>query len=377
MDFGFSPGGDAHTRDLRAMFARQANTTLIDGAAVATVQQLISHVDKNPKITKPIGDFLLGMHSNDEGQLFILMFPGQNGPTVFETLEESLKKSAKSIKIPDALIGFKTGNPATHAVHVKGCNIGLAQPFLLKLKEALGGNVKVTAPKFFHGATPAKQGLLEYMGYQFAVKRPKPFPDLKTALSEFDAAQFPLIDGTIVPTKDWEKLIPGNPNTPRAQQIDSKLGITLEKRTTIRTPRQYRAIQIAFGPWTVPFPDAASVPKDESGQLSALESHLKTDPRFKDTHPFPQFKREGFDRVIEFVSGYTWNCRPRGASLVCNGLRMLYVIVLAVTDPKTTPPKGLFCDGNLIFNFYPNAKSTLTPITTGFTVADPKFFATV
>lgn len=161
------------------------------------------------------------------------------------------------------------------------------------------------------------------------------------------------------------------------QQIDSRLGVTLNGRTTIRTPRLYRVIPITFGPWTITFPTQADVPRTESDQLSALEISLGNDPRFKSSHPFPQFAREGFARVIEFVSGHTWNCQRRGATLVCTGRRVLHVVAVAVTDSLTVPANGHFYDGNLIFNFYPAAGSALPARTTGLPVGSTRFFATM
>jgi hypothetical protein len=378
MDFGFAPDGDAHIGNLRLMFQRRASTTLINAKGVNTVRQFITHLDGNSKITKPVDDLLIGAHANNEGQLFIPMFPGQKGPTEYETLEESLKDAKKSIKIPDALIGFTTGSQITHFVHIKGCNLGQAMPFVTKLKEALGGNVMLTVPKLFHGATPApKEGVFEYIGYQFSLKRTTKFPDRKTAIAEWDNAGFTMIDGNPVTTDDWEAIVPKDPNVDFRSDINSKLGATFGKRTTISTPWEHRVIPITFGPWKVPFPTAKDVPKDDSDRVSALESHLKTDKRFQDTHKFPQFKREGFDRVIEFVSGYDWTCRPEGNTLKCFGTRRLYMCAFAVTDPKTVPKGGLIRNGTLIFNFYPNAKSTLTARTTAIQVTDPKFFVTV
>ena len=381
MDFGFAPDGqkgDQHIPNLRSMFARRANTTLIDAKGLTTVQQFIGHLGSNTKIVKPVGDLLIGAHANNEGQFFIPMFPGQIGHTKYETLEESLKEAKKSIKIPDTLIGFTPGSQITHFVHIKGCNLGQAMPFVTKLKEALGGNVKLTVPLLFHGATPApKEGMFEYIGYQFSLKRTTLFPNRKAAITEWDNAGFTMIDGNPVTTDDWEAIVPKDPNKELRLDINSKLGTTIGKRTTVSTPWQYRVYNISFGPWTVPFPTPKDVPKDEFDRVTALESHLKTDPRFKDTHPFPQFKREGFDRVIEFVSGYDWKFRPAGNTLLCFGTRLLYMCAFAVTDPKTIPTNGLIRNGTLIFNFYPNAKSTLPAQTTAIQVTDKKFFVTV
>jgi hypothetical protein len=398
MDFGFSPvvntataGGKQHLTDLQKMFARMANTTLISKGGMTSVRQFIVHLDKTTGITKPIGDLLIGSHANEEGQISVPMFPGQSGWTTFEFLEDTLSDTKKSIKIPDSLIGFTAGDPISHSVHLKGCNVGDAQPFLVKLQEAFGGNVNVTAPKFFHGATSEPQGSFEYMGYEFTVARPELFlkpgpkpgtkvPDRNLALSEFDGKKFPLIDGTTkVPTADWDKLIPPNPNAPRFDQATSKLGATFGKRTTIKTPRQYRVVPITFGPWTVVFPNPASVPKDEPTQLQELSNDLEIKDkhgRFLDAHPFPQWTREGFADLKTFIAGYKWKCTPKGASLICTGTRFHFVVALAITDPATTPAGAIFADGTLIFNFYPAAGSGLTAITTAIKVTDPKFFAT-
>ena len=156
---------------------------------------------------------------------------------MFETLNDTLNDPAKSIAFPDPLIGFKPGDPITHAVHIKGCNIGHAQPLLLKLRQALGGHVRVMPPRFFHGATPAAEGMYEYVGYQFALRRAQPFPNnrtaLSTALSANDAAaQFQLIDGTTVRAADWAAVDPAcNPLTTQLLQVNSRLGVTLGRRT--------------------------------------------------------------------------------------------------------------------------------------------------
>jgi hypothetical protein len=359
---------------------------------MTSVRQLIVHLDKTTSITKPIGDLLIGSHANEEGQISVPMFPGQSDWTTFETLEDTLSDTKKSIKIPDSLIGFTAGDQISHSVHLKGCNVGNAQPFLVKLQEALGGNVNVTGPKFFHGATSEPEGSFEFMGYEFTVARPELFlkpgpkpgttvPDRNLALSEFDGKKFTLIDGTtIVPTADWDKLIPPNPNTQQFSQVVSKLGATFGRRTTIKTPRQYRVVKIKFGPWTVDFPDPASVPKDEPTQLQALSNDLEINDkhgRFLDSHPFPQWTREGFADLKAFIKGYKWKIVPKGkSSLNFTGTRFHFVVALAITDPATTPPNSIFADGTLIFNFYPAAGSGLTAITTAIQVTDPKFFAT-
>ena len=71
------------------------------------------------------------------------MFPGQRGATNYETLEDTLATTSHWVAIPDPLIGYTSGDPVTHFVHFKGCNIGKARPFVVKFREALGDHVNV------------------------------------------------------------------------------------------------------------------------------------------------------------------------------------------------------------------------------------------
>jgi hypothetical protein len=53
------------------------------------------------------------------------------------------------------------------------------------------------------------------------------------------------------------------------------------------------------------------------------------------------------------------------------------MVVVAITDPTTVPQGKLIGDGNLIFNFYPNAKSKFPVSTSAIQVTNKKFFVTV
>ena len=377
MDFGFSPGG-GHLANIRAMIARRASTTLVARPGMTTIHQLVDYIDTNTGITTPIGDLLLGTHANEEGQLFIPAFPGQVGATLYETLETTLSDTSKSMALDDAAIGYKTRDPITHFVHIKGCNVGKAEPFLLKLQEAFGKHVHVTAPKFFHGLTSVpSHGIFEYMAYEFAISRREQFTSRAAALAVFDEAQFKLIDGeTVVPTADWNRLVPPNPNAQRKQQVSVKLGVRLGNRTTILAPRDYRAMPLRII-WGIDFPSATDVPSDTATQREELRKSLRSDDRFKDSHPYAEWKREGFKDFDDLFANYKWVFQRRGKTLVATGTRYLYVAMVVITDPATTPSGGFFGDGTAVFNFYPNTGSSLAAITTGLQESDVKYFATV
>ncbi|MGQ0601210.1 MAG: hypothetical protein ACT4QE_05880, partial [Anaerolineales bacterium] len=257
MDFAFAPAADAYIGRVRGMFQRRANTTLIHHRRITTLRQFITHLDVTNAITKPIGDVLLGAHANSEGKIFLPMFPGQDGSTKYETLEQTLANAARSVNIPDTVIGYTTGDPITHSVHFKGCNIGKVPRYLTKFKEALGDHVNVTAPKHFHGLTPVVNvGMFEYMAYECDIIQKDAFPDRAAALTAYQNGAFTRIDGTPVPQADWANLIPARIDRTFETQIVSTLGVTIGQTQTILTPRQFRLKNDASFSWTIVFANA-------------------------------------------------------------------------------------------------------------------------
>ena len=128
-----------------------------------------------------IGDYII---KNPVRAVELPMYAGQKGLTEYETVQSTIDDTNRSVTMTPALIG-----PAEGTVHFRGCNVGRSQAFLDKWKEALG-NVRVTAPKHFHGISSGPgHGYWEYLVYEFAVNAPgnklfKTLDDLKAA---FDA----------------------------------------------------------------------------------------------------------------------------------------------------------------------------------------------
>lgn len=162
-------------------------------------------------------ELVVGGHAGRLGYWEIDPFPNSPGPwTDFEALETSLRVPSLALTIPDALIGYSPATPQTtaRAFHVKGCNIGQALPWLVKLREALGGHVRVSAPKHFHGvsfngtpdATPLEG--IEWMGYQFVVFRKHAFSNRDALATAFHAQGHLRPNGAPIPRaayKGWIK----------------------------------------------------------------------------------------------------------------------------------------------------------------------------
>ena len=365
-DFGFAPGGTAQDGRLRRLFQRRAGTQLIAAQrGRTTVREFIGHLDTTPSITKPIDDALLGAHANSEGHIFIPMFPGQAGPTQFETLEDTIATAAHSVAIPDTLIGFTAGDPITHNVHFKGCNIGKAPPFLTKFKEALGDHINVTAPKHFHGLHElATHGTWEYMAYEFIIRRSTDFPTRADCVTAYQGAGFTFIGGVAIPNATWETWIPTNISATVARPFVANLGTTFGRRSTLAINRQFRVDRTRFT-WFINFPTPGDVPAPADRQ-ARFEAHVGDDPRMDSLHPYPWYERLGCASFADFIAGYTWTHTKSGRTLNTRGTRAEYTIVIPITNTKR----------NLIFNFHPSAGSGFTAVT-NLAETDPVFFESV
>lgn len=367
MDYAFAPGGTAQDRRVRELFGRRANTTVVFRRRLRTMRGFVNHIDTEPSITFPIDDVLVGAHANSEGQLFMPMFPGQRGPTQFETLQEAIDDAAKSVALSDASIGYTAGDPVTHSVHFKGCNLGKALPFIAKFKEALGEHVNVTAPRHFHGVTPSRpHGSFEYMAYEFSIRQDRDFASRADLLDAFDAAGFTYIDGTAVPTADWGPLVPRRIGRTVRLQERATLGAAIGRLTTIFVPRQFRVDRLPFT-WTITFPRPSDVPAP-AGRQAAFEDSLRNDDkdRFSDLHEFPMYERLGYATFDDFIDGYRWRHTKSGRRLVTRGTRTEYTIVVVIKDRTT---------GHLIFNFHPRSGTSFPAMTTALQETDSDYFA--
>ena len=365
-DYGFAPGRDDQDERARELFRRRADTSLVHRGGLATVRDFIGHLGVSPAVVRPIGNVLLGAHANSEGWLFIPMFRDQDGWTNFETLEDTLARPARSISIPNALIGHNAGDPIAHNVHFKGCNIGKARPYLLQFKAALGGNVNVTAPKHFHGLYHhTDYGVWEYMGYEFIIRRPTNFPNRAACVAAFQAGGFTLVDGNPVPNANWNKWIPRRIGQTTKNKINGHLGGVLGRRSTITVERHFRVDRTPFES-AIEYADAGRVPPPAARQ-AAFEAAVRARATMDPAHAYPAYVRLGYASFAEFVAGHRWTHTKAGRVLNTRGDRTRYTVVVPITNPA---------NGNLIFNFHPNAGSPHAPVN-GLDEANPLYFETV
>lgn len=367
MDYGFAPGATAQDARARVLFQRRANTTLVSGKKLVTVRDFAAHLLASGAVTRPIDDALIAAHANSEGHMFIPMFAKQPRATDYEILEDAIATASKSIAIDDTVIGHTAGDPITHSVHFKGCNLGKALPFLTKFREALGGNVNVTAPRHFHGIWQHSDfGTWEYMAYEFQIRNKAAFGTRAALLAAFDTGGFTFIDGSAVPTADWGKWVPKDIGKTVKLSVAGKLGVSIGKRKTIDAERQFRVSPLTFT-WQLTYPNAASVPKATAAQQAAFENSVNGDATFDSNHAYPMYERLGYASAADFLAGYTWKHVPVKKQLLTTGTRFEYTILLPIVDIPT---------GNLVFNFHPKAGKPYAAIT-NLAESDPLYFASV
>lgn len=389
MDWGFAPGGvrkplvEAGEQErARRLFQNRENTKLVDkpggkkkSTPIATVRGFVQHLASNSAIAKPIGNALIGTHANDEGQLFIPMFPKQGRATDFEILQDTIDKANHSIKLTAVING-----PGGHEVHIKGCNIGSVTKFLTKLKEAFASN-GVTAPKHFHGLrVDLKIGVTEYMAQEFVIRSPTQITDRDALIAMFKAKKFKFVgppgapdNGLPVGDDNWQTWVPEDITTVGKNPVPENFnfGGTVGGETQRKFNRQFRVEETKKGAifWDVDPPSPFPAP---SGYLAALRADLKLAPQFKSTPTFLAFhERLGYTTIDQYVDGISWTIKrgknSKSGTLFATGTRWLYIAVIPIVEAGT---------GFLFTNFHPDSGSGFDP-SIDMVETDTRFFGGV
>jgi len=401
MDYGaVAPGADTdkqgqptHEKKLRAFFDLLGVTR---PPRVESVGGLVTFVNLDPSVPPVIGDLYVGAHSNSQGGLAMQMAVGQtpekkgNFLSDYETIEDTMDGTIDPIAIDDSKVG---PDPTTHFLHFKGCNLGKAVPLLQKWKQALGGKVRLSAPKYNHGLVvdDGQRGLWEYLQYEFEVTSPVPIADRDVLIQVFQSEKFTfLAPDQLVPDDNWRTWLPVeldratardpvtrkpiiDPATKKAKKViatQTKPQWRQLDVTPLALPRQTVKVNEEFKVDVQPFPrpilygPGQTIPTDHATQMANLKDNLSADEvntklgrpsRFRkaDNHPFPVYVRWGrYSGVDEFLDAFTWKFTHRSGSrtLLARGTRYRYTILIAVTDPNPGP---ITTENHLLTNFHP------------------------
>lgn len=432
MDYGAVAGGPdtddkgqpSHEKKLRAFFDLLGVTR---PPGVESVGGLVTFVNLDPSVPPIIGNLYVGSHANSQGGLAMQMAVGQTPEkkgtylSDYETIEDTMDGTIAPIDIDDTKIG---PDPTSHFFHFKGCNLGRAVPLLQKWKQALGGKVKLTAPKYNHGLVvdAGNRGLWEYLQYEFEVTSPTPIVSRDVLIQVFQTEKFTfletaaagggLLPGAPVPDDNWQGWLPTTLTMQTARDPVTRKPIidpvTKKPQKVIATPQsapQWRSFDVkplALPRTTVtiseqfkadvqPFPrpilyaPGQTIPTTHDAQMEDLKSNLLADEvntklgrpsRFRkaDQHPFPVYVRWGhYSGVDEFLDAFTWRFTHKAGSrtLLARGTRYRYTVLIGVTAPNPGP---ITTQSGLLTNFHP-FDGTFTP--PDLPIDDARFFTTV
>lgn len=398
MDHGMTAAVDPYFDNMEQRFRRDVPAITVRRAP-SQIASFINDLSTDSSVTKPVDDLYIATHAGADGFLFVRLFRGQvdvlgspTDVTDYEVLDQAVGPAGPA-RIPDSLVGYTRGTPdppPTHSVHIKGCNIGRDRflpratvpvaPFLTRMQQVFGGNVRLTAPKHFHGLLPETNhnGMFEYMEQEFIVRTKavrsgrgfRGFANRADLIDAYKAAQLRYYDGTAIPDADWDTLVPRRMVDNRRIVMTIPLGRTVENLTSVPIAKQFR-IETERVDWT--FTPSGTIPTDPAQRLAILRASIAADARFATTHAWPMYERRGFADFASYMDGHHWSFDVRGGDLVCVGRRFDYTIVQPIVDRSVTPP----ATRPLIFNFYPGVGSTEAPILNGFVETDGRFFGRV
>jgi hypothetical protein len=374
-DYAFVPGTTPFDLQMAGLMDNRTETIRIKDPFVDSLASFIKSLGSSTAVTNPVRHLLVASHANPEGNLRLRLIVASVADITYEDLEAAVK--AKSLLVDVELMKPRPkdgeGSPVAPAFLFRGCRIGLALPYLKKLKEALGGSLTVIAPKHFHDAAQNAKpaGYVEYMSYNFAIYRPKAFSNQGEAIKAFAGAGFTRIDGQPVPAKLWPEWIPikelnkqGNNKIP-ASFVSP---ITNAKDTA---PGYFRYTFRKFLEQDGSFA-LMKDPGTKAGRKKAVrDEYVGKLDLYRDTHPFPAYVRYGYRSMDEFMDGWEWtfNYDPSNHTLYHNATRHEYIVIRPIVDPATN---------RLILNYYPSGKAKKTAkVIEQLVTSDGRFFASV
>jgi hypothetical protein len=361
-DIAFVPGiGDPALDYLRAVYQLRPNTTLDSAPSITTIADFRDDLIDSWLASGQqmhVGDLFVGAHGSAEGQLEISLDkkvpkpgPDNHVIAVYEDLEAV--NSSGTISIPTGLRSTNT------SFRLAGCLIGSkeCEPFLKKLKEALGNPKSVSAPKYVHSLrVPDGSGVYEYMCYAFRIVSKEALTTRDKVVGTFGALpddQKQMLDGTAVPDDNWEKWVPVAaklnlaPSTGKSLFFDFPVKLTPAAggRSTLVTDTASWfstydefdfKVHVTGGP----------MPTDKAGQIALVPLALAQQDTFKDSHAYPIYKRYHFKKLDYFVKGLKWKPTVQpGNVLLFSGKRYRYELHIPVVKPGTAD--------ELIYNYYP------------------------
>ena len=245
-----------------------------------------------------------------------------------------------------------------------------------KLKEALGNQITVIAPKHDHIAAELTNppGAMEYMGYKFQASSPKKLKDKNALIVAFVASAGPRIDNNPVPNKLWNEWVPRDLNAPTKpdewREISNTVNLprlAAKRNAPVNAPRKFKYfVRPLYGLGASKI-NLSADPGTEAGYKKAVKDYIVQNLAPYTDKDFPMYVRLGYNSMDEFMDGWNWDFKydKKSNQLSFDPAHHQYMMIQPIIDLAT---------GELIVNFYPTTKKgTVTEL---LKETDPRFFAT-
>ena len=294
---------------------------LIDYRTLETILEAILYARD---ITTPINDVIIVTHSNAGGVLYFgLTTSGTNARIEYDELDEYISDDKRP-----QITNRSIRDDAT--IHIRGCNIGQAEPFLELIQQIFGGSVSVTAPKYldYFGENPAVAPDYHYeiMFYPFTVHCKEQVKDKESLIELFKDAKFKDVSEHLIATSKWSSWIPENihPGRPVKSRHDCDIPDGIPDNPPLEIDREFR-----YKYQNIIIEDEIEVETDPGSsqiidrRMELLRDELENrDEKMQDFwFPAPVYKERGYGSVDEFVDALSWTFvwDENEHSLTCDG----------------------------------------------------------
>jgi hypothetical protein len=357
----------------------------------------------DPMVTHPVRHLFVISHSNEEGFLFTDLDEKSKRNSVLGSLGGRVRKAPPidydqlaSLKgelsidpssvsprppvsaavrqlrrdfTPKVLQPYLKGDQVY--VHIRGCGIGKNKTYMSKLKEVLGGKVTVTAPFFFHAvdSVQSPSGRIEYFLYLFRVTSPTRYRSRASLLRAFQTATFADLDGKLIERTLWDQwLVPqANMHEPEREWNSPPVVSPVDgRRTRVKGHYWYRDRHLFGDEVFMDIPRTANTrEKQKAFAIDAVRKWEIMQP----SHPYPAYRRAGYETVDDFVRGVTWNVNA------INGGK--FKVIMERHEYTLAPPVVEKGTQRLYLNFFPTPpRGSGRPAAPIISIpeADPRFF---
>jgi hypothetical protein len=353
------------------------------------LQEFFQELAMSPLLPRPVPEILLLSHASETGWLEMPLTDETQNEVQFETFP----KTGTALQIPEAILKDNANVVRPAIVRIKGCRIGIALPFMTKMKEVLKNVSSLVAPKHFQGFgrwwddegnTIARTEWLSYCFESYSIDFDKTTVSQDNMIKALKTDKHKFYDNSAVPDDQWKTWFK-RVQVPPQVKSDTKFGENIkfliqmptssnstEEGDLIGALRVSHEIRIESGPWVI----GKGKPKANQNVRRNFVKGILGNPANKSEfpvcfadHKWPIWQRylkaryNPFSSLDDFMKGFDWFSEIEGSWM---GRRNRFRVIAPIIKSGT--------QNTLLANYYPIAS---TPAYVGLEEKDGPLFAVV